>query len=68
MSCLTCIRWARRQRPRNAPPSWRSLFGFCRWPGLGPKPYWHEAHPTGDLMVHETHGEGCLAYKARKLR
>lgn len=59
MTCATCIRWQRRDKPG-------SRFGFCKWPGSGPRPYWHLERPEAVLMVHETHGAGCLAYLPKK--
>lgn len=63
--CGGCIRWRRRQPgPRD---SWRwSGFGHCRWPGTKPEPYWRAEHPGGELMVHQTHGAACPAFRPRK--
>lgn len=71
MSCKTCVRWARRggeNRLVRRLGGWRhwSKFGFCRWPGFKPTPYWAAAHPTGDLMTHESHGAECAARRAKK--
>lgn len=57
MGCGDCVRWR---------PVLRGTFGFCRWPGLKPEPYWRAAHPNGDLMTHQSHGENCAALRARR--
>lgn len=68
MACGACIRWRRLQRPRLAPRNWSTRYGFCRWPGFGPKPYWQAKHPEGELLVADRHGEACPAFKAKKAR
>lgn len=68
MTCGTCIRWAKRPRPRLAAPNWATRYGFCRWPGIGPEPYWRAEHPEGYLMLPDVAGAGCPAFRERKVR
>lgn len=66
MTCGACIRWRQRQRPVNAERGWRTRYGFCWWPGIGPAPYWKAQHPDGYIAVADCHGEACPAFKEKK--
>lgn len=59
MTCATCIRFA--MRPGS------QVYGFCRWPGVGQRPYWHLERPEAVLMIPKTHAD-CPAERTRKPR
>lgn len=70
MRCGSCIRWTRREMldSNGNKLSWpASKFGFCASPiERKPWPYWRTS-AEDQVMVHETHGEGCLAGKEKRL-
>jgi hypothetical protein len=65
-SCGACLRWRRLKPPKKAPPGWFSRFGFCRWPGTKPAPYWHAENPDGLLVIPDGRDVGCPAFKPRR--
>lgn len=77
MTCGTCLRWRRLQRPNAR--RWRTKFGRCFAP-IAQKPAWatltenadgsprEPATPTcGSGLLPETWGDGCPAHKVKKL-
>lgn len=59
MSCAGCLRWSRR-------PVYGTRYGFCRWPGLKPAPYWYVERPEAVLMTADIHGEDCAAFREKR--